>query len=90
MNDANIRNLACAIVLQAVRDYFTKEEYKTEKKTEEMFAKKRKTILKDLRSSYMNLITQGTSIIVAEQLELHPEEIAARMRQHHEMGGEPI
>ena len=90
MSDASIRNLACAIVLQAVRDYFTKKEYKTKAKTEEMFIKKRKTILKDLRSSYMNLITQGTSVVVADQLEKHPEEIAARMRQNHEMGGEPI
>lgn len=90
MNDASIRNLACAIVLQAVRDYFTKEEYKTEKKTESMFAKKRKTILKDLRSPYMEMLSNGTSVVVAEQLEKHPEEIVARMRQHHEMGGEPI
>lgn len=90
MSDANIRNLACAIIMQAVRDYFTKEEYKTEAKTEEMFAKKRKTILKDLRSPYMEMLSNGTASVVAEQLELHPEEIVARMRQHHEMGGEPI
>lgn len=85
MNDANLRNLACAIILQAAKDYFTKEEYLTEEKTETMFIRKRKAILKDLRSSYMDTLSNGTSIIVAEQLELHPEEIAARLRQHYEM-----
>lgn len=90
MTDQNIRNLACAIILQAVRDYFTKTVYKTEKKTEAMFDRKRKKILKDLRSSYMDTLSNGTSVVVAEQLEKHPEDIAARLRQHHEIGGEPI
>jgi hypothetical protein len=74
MTNQNIRNLACAITLQAVRDYFDTTS-----------SKKKATILKDLRSSWMNAITNGTSVIVAEQLELHPEEIAARLRQNHEM-----
>ncbi len=79
MNDANVRNLACAITMQAARDYFNAEGN----------TKKQKAILKDLRSKWMDFITNGTSVVVAEQLELHPEEIAARMRQHHEIGGEP-
>lgn len=90
MTDQSIRNLACAIILQAVKDYFTKTEYKTEEKTEAMFIEKRKTILKDLRSHYMDMLSKGTSVIVAEQLELHPEDIAARLRQHGEIGGELI
>lgn len=90
MTDANIRTLVCEIIMQAARDYFTKDEYKTEEKTEEMFAKKRKAILKDLRSSYMDFISNGTSVIVAEKLERHPEEIAARLRKHHEIGGDQI
>lgn len=81
MTDLAVRELACAIMLQAAKDYFIKEKYKTEKKTEAMFIKKRKTILEDLRSSYMDLLSNGTSIVVAEQLELHPDEIAERLNK---------
>ena len=75
MNDTSIRNLACAIILQAVKDYF--EDGITDKQ--------RKAILKDLRSPYMDTLSNGTSVIVAEQLEQHPEEIAVRLRKHYEM-----
>lgn len=90
MTDANIRSLACAIILQAVKDYFTKTKYKTERKTKEMLTKKRKAILKDLRSPYMDMLSDGTSIAVADQLELYPEKIAARLRQNHETEESPI
>lgn len=79
MTDADIRNLACAIVLQAAKDFFN-----TTSPT------KKTAILKDLRSSYMDFISNGTSVIVAEKLEKHPEEIAARLRKHHEIGGDQI
>lgn len=84
MTDHAIRQLACAIILQAVKDYFIKTEYKTVKKTEEMFDKKRKEIIKDLRSAYMDMLSNGQSVIVAEQLEKHPEEIAARLHKYDE------
>lgn len=84
MSEANLKELGCAITMQAVKDYFTKKVYNTEEKTEARFAKKRKSILKDLRSPYMDLLTNGMSIIVAEQLELHPEEIAERLRRNNE------
>ena len=74
MNDQSIRNLVAAITLQAVRDYFGST---TEGK---------KLILKDLRSSWMQMLTGGQSVVVAEQLEKHPEEIRERMRRHKEMG----
>ncbi len=90
MTDKAIHNLASAIIMQAVRDYFTKQEYKTKGKTEAMFIKKRKAILKDLRSPYMDMLSNGTSIVVAEQLEKHPEEIADRLRQYGNTKGEPI
>lgn len=67
MNDAQARNLVCAIIMQAVRDYLRSA------------SKKKTLILKDLRSPYMDMISNGTSVIVAEQLELHPEEIRARL-----------
>lgn len=77
--DKNYKNLVAAIMLQAVKDYFVKRKYDTEKKTEAMFIKKRKMILKDLRSDYMDTLSNGTSLIVAEQLEKHPKEIRARL-----------
>ena len=70
MTDANIRSLACAILMQAVKDYL----YTT--------PEKQAVILKDLRSPYMDLLTNGTSIVVADQLELHPEEIRERLRRN--------
>ena len=81
MTDQNIHNLACAIILRAVKDYFKKRKYATSKKTEDMFLKKRKAILKDLRSDYMDLISGGMSVIVAEQLEKNPKQIFARLQR---------
>jgi hypothetical protein len=72
MTDAQARNLACAITMQAVRDYFNTTQKGKEK------------ILKDLRSEYMDFITNGTSVTVAEQLELHPDEIRERLRRNGE------
>ena len=71
MTNFDARNLACAITMQAVKDYFDP------KTTPE----KQKAILKDLRSKYMDFITNGTSIVVAEQLEKNPEEIRERVRR---------
>lgn len=82
MTDKNIHDLACAIVLQAVRDYFVKDKYKSKEKTEEMFAKKQRRILKDLRSEYMNFISGGLSVVAAEKLERNPKEIRARLRKY--------
>ena len=71
--DRNIRELACAIIMQAVRDYFRSS------------TAKKAVIIKDLRSDYMDTITEGLSVVVAEQLEKHPEEIRERMQKHHDM-----
>ena len=70
MNEHSIRQLAAAVILQAVKDFL---DGSTAKKRE---------ILKDLRSAWMRNFTNGTSVNVAEQLENHPEEIRARMRRH--------
>lgn len=69
MSDVAIRNLAAAITLQAVKDFVSGTP------------KQQKAILKDLRSSRMNFITSGMSTVVAEQLELHPDEIAERLHR---------
>ena len=72
MSDMSVRNLAAAIIMQAVRDYCAK------KATD----KKKAAILKDLRSERMDFITNGMSVVAAEQLELHPKEIAERLRRN--------
>ena len=64
------RQLAMAILLQATRDYCKSKSEGN-----------RKVILKDLRSNRMDFISDGTSIMVAEQLELHPDEICERVRK---------
>ena len=66
-----IRTLGAAICLQAVKDYCHPETTK---------AMKRK-ILKDLRSGYLDALTDGTSLVVAEQLEKNEWEIKARLRK---------
>ena len=64
----NYDSLACAIILQAIKDYFNNPS-------------KQKQILKDLRSPHMDFITQGKSLLAAEQLERHPKEIQARLKR---------
>lgn len=70
MTDQNIKDLAASITLQAVKDYFDKP-------------KQQKAILKDLRSPWMDMLTNGMSVLVAEQIEKHPDEIAQRIRYMH-------
>lgn len=72
--DYNIRQLTAAIVYQAVKDYCNKKTTKEQQKV----------ILKDLRSSYMDLLTDGDSVIIARELELRPHEIAGRIRKYKE------
>lgn len=72
MTDAQVRNLACAITMQAVRDYFHADGQ----------PKKQNAILKELRSKWMDFITNGTSVAVADQLEKHPDEIRERLRRN--------
>lgn len=70
MSDFAIRQLAAAVTLQAVKDFFHSS------------TKKKRIILKDLRSGWMRNFTNGTSVNVAEQLEKNPEEIRERLRKH--------
>ena len=71
MNEFSIRQLAAAVTLQAVKDYFSSSAT----------AKSRAAILKDLRSAWMRDFTNGTSVNVAEQLEKRPKEIRERLRR---------
>jgi hypothetical protein len=65
----NYKNLGAAIVLQAVKDIF--DPYFTRESTE--------TILKNLRSQHLIQLSDGLSVVVAEQIEKHPFEIAERL-----------
>lgn len=71
MTNAQARNLACAITLQATKDYL--EAGTTDAK--------KQAILKELRSPYMQLITNETSLTVAERLEKNPKAIADRLNK---------
>lgn len=74
MTEYAIRQLAAAVELQAVKDYFNK------KSTPE----KRRVILKDLRSCWIQELTNGNSLVIAERLEFHSDEIKARILKTHE------
>lgn len=78
MNELAIRELACAVVLQAVKDYFGRKST----------PKKRTKILKELRSSWMRNFSNGTSVNIADELEKHPKEIRARILKHTKRGEE--
>jgi hypothetical protein len=78
MNNQNYHDLACAITLQAVREYF----YKGKNESPENIKASQKAILKDLRSPYMEFITNGLSVIVAEKLEKNPKEIGKRLKSY--------
>ena len=66
-----IRSLGAAICYQAVKDYCHPEATKAMKKK----------ILKDLRSGYLDALTNGTASVVAEQLETNEWEIKKRIRK---------
>ena len=69
MSDKSIRSIAAAVLMQAVRDYVKATE------------NKKKAILKDLRSSWLDFLSDGFSLTVATQLEKNPVEIAARLQR---------
>ena len=63
------RNLGCAVALQAAKDFFDTRNVAT-----------KKAILRALRSDYMDLITDSTSVYLAEKLEKEPEVIKERVK----------
>ena len=70
----NARQLVAAIMLNATRDYCRTDSEAT-----------RNAILKDLRSYYMDFISNGMSVIVANQLEKDYEAIKARIMNEEEL-----
>ena len=67
----NYRALVASILLQATKDYC-----ETDNKVEKA------KIIRDLRSQYMRDISDDQSVIIAEQLLKHSDEIAERLRRH--------
>ena len=67
MEEYAVKNLAAAVMLQAVKDYFRTSE------------KGRVAVIKDLHSRWMREFTNGMSVIVADRLLKAPKEIKARM-----------
>ena len=65
-----IRNLASAVLLQAVKDYCRGSD------------KDKKAILKDLNGKWMDELTEGRSKVIAEKLLKAPDEIAERITVH--------
>ena len=67
----NARQLIMTVIYHAANEYCTSNS-----------EPHRRNILKDLRSARMNDLSDGTSVIVAEQLELHPDEIRERFKRN--------
>jgi hypothetical protein len=67
---AQIDNLASAVLLQAAKDYCFGS------------ARERNNVIKDLNSQWMDFLTQGRAKVVAQELELHADEIKERLRRH--------
>ena len=70
----NARQLVASIMLQATRDYCRSGS-----------ESRRNAIVKDLRSPHMDFASNGMSIMVADQLEAHPDEIRARINKEEEL-----
>lgn len=62
------KQLGCAVAIQAAKDY------------EKANPAKRRTILKDLRSDYMDAITGGLSIHLADALQKNCADVLARIK----------
>lgn len=67
LNMDGVRNLCSAMLLQATKDYFAGN------------TGQKRLIIKDLRSDRCDLLTEGKSLIIAERLLKHPEEIEKRL-----------
>lgn len=70
----NYRQLGKAITYEAIREFIEKEDK----------PKEQAKIIRQLRSGYMDLISGGLSVILAEKLETNPEPICARVRKEEE------
>ena len=64
-----VSELAAATIWQAAKDYVSTK-----------CDRQRKSILRDLRSDWMQFFTNGLSVVVAKELERNPDEIRKRIK----------
>ena len=64
------KHLGCAVTVRAVKDFF---RAKTDEKKQE--------IIKDLRSEWMEWLTEGLAEQVADKLESDPDGVKCRFKQ---------
>lgn len=69
--EENYKALACAVITQATKDYFDKGTDKAEKNK----------IIKDLKSDWMDWLTDGLSVVVAKQIKTNPGAIARKLKK---------
>lgn len=69
--EENYKALGCAVITQAIKDYFNKETDKEEKKE----------IIRDLKSPWMDYLTNGLSLMAAQQLKENPGAICRKLRK---------
>lgn len=69
----NYKQLGYAIALQAAKDYQSIEDVETS-------PAQRREIIKDLRSPYMELVTNGLSIMLADALRRDYKVVVARIK----------
>ena len=79
-----IKELAAEVLLQAAKDYFFGEKYNANDED------RQKTILKELHSDWLVFLTDGMSVVVAEQIELRPDEIRFRLRKEENTDAENL
>ena len=70
----NYRQLGKAITYQAIRDFAKKDDNPEEQQK----------IIKELRSGYMHLVSEGLSDIVADKLETNPNALCDRVKKDEE------
>lgn len=70
----NYRQLGKAITYEAIKEF-------AEEKNN---PKKQHTIIKQLKTPYMSLVSEGLSVILAEKLETNPTEICDRVKKMEE------
>ena len=66
LNYKACKNLGAAITLQAIKDFFNRPS-------------ESKGIINMLKSPYMNLLTEGLSVKLAEKLINNPDEVKANL-----------
>ena len=67
--DEGYKRLSYAVLKQAIKDYIDEP------------VEKRKKILKDLKSPWMDWLTNGMSLVAAQQLKNNPKRIQAILKK---------